>query len=354
MAYTQGLCSAIQVNMNDIAGTNAPALRREKTGMVDALMSEYNRAGFTAQVVPTDGKFRAVQINYQNQACDGDVVTSCASNCTPEVTPEPKQSLITEFNCLKYKMSFDENEMRKLCEADTVWVGQTIMNAMNAINVALDKALLTQWGTEVPNSPFLLDNGECETGSLSVPLFNTNGQVNPMSWAYIKHIFEQTGYNGVPIMVGGGSLDLFAKANQIACCNTNYGMDMGRIMSESFYYADRFANSILGDGDGKAFAVLAQGSNQLITWNKYLGDYAKRNDSFEHGTVVDPFTGMVYDLKTNYDDCAEKWFVELAVNWNLFQVPNGSCTCPGGPTAIQSGFLVTDCSTGGDIACPTV
>lgn len=352
MAYTQGLCSAIQVNMNDIAGTNAPALRREKTGMVDALMSEYNRAGFTAQVVPTDGKFRAVQINYQNQACDDDVVSSCVSNCTPEVTPEPKQSLITEFSCLKYKMSFDENEMRKLCEADTVWVGQTIMNAMNAINVALDKALLTYISNNTGG--IVLDDGNCSTSPLQVPLFNTNGQVNPMSWAYIKHLFEQTGYNGVPIMVGGGSLDLFAKANQIACCNTNYGMDMGRIMSESFYYADRFANTILGNGDGKSFAVLAQGANQLITWNKYLGDYAKRNDSFEHGTVVDPFTGMVYDLKTNYDDCAEKWFVELAVNWNLFQVPNAVCGSCKDESDYVGSFLVTDCSAGGDITCPTV
>ncbi len=32
MAYTQGLCSAIQVNLNDVAGTNAPALARQKVG----------------------------------------------------------------------------------------------------------------------------------------------------------------------------------------------------------------------------------------------------------------------------------------------------------------------------------
>jgi len=346
MAYTEGLCSALQVNLNDIAGTNAPALRREKTGMVDALMSDYNRAGFTAQVVPTDGKFRAVQINYQNQACDADVTTSCASNCTPEVTPEPKQALITEFSCIKYKMSFDENEMRKLCEADTVWVGQTIMGAMNAVNVALDKALLTI--IQGNQGGFIGDDGDCNGSPLSVPLFNANGQLNPMSWAYIKHIFEQTGYNGVPIMVGGGSLELWAKANQIACCNTNYGMDMGRILSESFYYSDRFANSIIGNGDGKSFAVLAQGGNQLITWNKYLGDYAKRNDSFEHGTIVDPFTGMVYDLKTNYDDCAEKWYVEIGINYNLFQLPGGSCN----GCSTYGNFIVEDCSAGGDIVCP--
>lgn len=346
MAYTQGLCSAIQVNLNDIAGTNAPALRREKVGMVDALMSEANRSGFTAQVVPTDGKFKAVQINYQNQACDDNVTTSCDSNCTPEVTPEPKQALITEFNCLKYKMSFDENEMRKLCEADTVWVGQTIMNSMNAIDVALDKALLSYYQTNYGS--YINDAGECVENNIDVPLFNTSGQVNPMSWAYLKHLYENLGMAGMPIMVGGGTIDLWAKAQSIACCNTNYGMDMSRIVGESMFFTDRFASSIFENGDGKSFAMFAPGTYQLITWNKYLGDYAKRNDSFEHGTVVNPFTGMLYDLKTNYDDCTEKWYVELALNYAPFMMPFGYCSC----ATVNGATMVTDCSTGGDVSCP--
>jgi hypothetical protein len=346
MAYTEGLCSAIQVNLNDIAGSNAPALRRDKVGMVDALMSEANRSGFTAQVVPTNGKFRAVQINYQNQACDSDVVTSCASNCTPEVAPEPKEALITEFNCLKYKMTFDENEMRKLCEADTVWVGQTIMNAMNAVNIALDKALLTAYNAQA--GKWIDDSGSPQAAPINVPLFNASGQVNPMSWAYIKHIYENWGLSGLPFIVGGGSIDLWAKAQSIACCNTNYGMDLGRGVGETMFYTDRFSSSILGDGDGTGAAFFAPGTVQLITWNKYLGDYAKRNDSFEHGTVVDPFSGLLYDLKTNYDDCTENWYIELALNYAPFFMPEGFCAGPG----VNGTTLIKDCSAGGDVSCP--
>ena len=341
MPYTEGLCSAIQVNLNDIAGSNAPALRREKVGYVDALMSDANRAGFTAQIVPTNGKFRTVQINYQTQLCDDAVSTSCTPNCTPEVEPAPSEALITEFNCLKYKMGFDENEMRKLCEADSVWVGQTIMNAMNAVNVALDKALLAGVG----NSYYLNDEGTCTAGNLQVPLFNTSGQVNPMSWAYIKHIYEQTGANGIPFLIGGGSIDLFAKATQMACCNTNYGMDMSNWMSDAYYYYDRFLNSL----EGPTYTyMLAPGTRQLVLWNKYVGDYAKRNDSFEHGTIVDPFTGLVYDLKTNYDDCTEKWYVEIGLNYHHWAIPGGACACQD-----YTGLtLVEDCSAGAAIACP--
>lgn len=343
MAYTQGLCSAIQVNLNEIAGSNAPALRREKVGYVDAIMSDANRAGFTAQIVPTNGKFRTVQINYQVQLCDDGVSTSCDVNCTPDVIPAPSEQLITEFNCLKYKMSFDENEMRKLCEADSVWVGQTIMNAMNGINVALDKALLASiYGPD--GSRYLTDNGTCTAGNLEVPMFLTSGQPNPMAWAYIKHIYEQTGANGVPLLIGSSSIDLFAKATQMACCNTNFGMDLSNWMGDAYYYTDRFISPVIDPNLG---ILLAPGTRQLVLWNKYVGDYAKRNDSFEHGTIVDPFTGLLYDLKTNYDDCAEKWYVEISLNYHHFIVPTGGCACPdyNGLTFIEN------CSTSSALDC---
>lgn len=330
MAYTQGLCSAIQVNLNEIAGSNAPALSRQKVGMIDGLMSAQNRNGFTAQVVPTNGKYRAVQINYIGQACDSDVVTSCAPNCTPEVEPEPLQKLITEFNCAKYKMGFDEAEMRKLCEADSVWVGQNIMRAMNAINVSVDKAIIS-----------LVDN--FSTTPNDIPLFTTAGFPNPMAWPQVISRIELAGHSGAPIIVGGSSSELYAKAQAIACCNTVAGMDLAAMSGNAFYYFDPQINSIISPTN---FYGWTPGAVQMITWNKYLGEYAKRDSSFEHGTIVDPFTGLVYDLKTSYDDCTEKWYVELALNWNIFDMPGAFCI------ADDNGIYgFNDCSTG-PIACP--
>ena len=339
MAYTEGLCSAIQVNLNDIAGVNAPALARQRVGMIDGLMSAQNRNGFTAEVVPTNGKFRAVQINYIGQACDGDVATDCAVNCTPDVTPEPAQQLITEFQCAKYKMAFDENEMRKLCEADNVWVGQNIMRAMNAINVNVDKALIAYIEANYGD----LANG---SSALNIPYFMSNGFPNPMAWAQILSSFDAMGLSGAPIIVGGQTTDLYAKAQSIACCNTNAGMDVSQGAGTAFFYSDPFINSI--DAATTAYAW-APGTWQMITWNKYLGDYAKRSDGFEHGTIVDPFTGLVYDLKTSYDDCTEKWYVELGLNWQVIQTPFAYCV----NEDVNGSIKITDCSAG-PVACPEV
>lgn len=332
MAYTQGLCSALQVNLNDIAGVNAPALNRQKVGYLDALMSEMNRMNMTATVVPSDGKFKSVQVNYQSQACDGDVNDSCTPNCVSDVTPEPKSVNITEFSCAKYKMAFAEDDMRKICEADSVWAGQNIMRAMNAINVFVDKALITLQST---NFGTFADG----SSSQSIPLFNaTTNAPNPMSWAAIRHFYDATSAAGSPLIIGGGSIDLFAKAQQIACCNSTAGMDLARMTGDGYFFNDVNVNTIL---DPTEFIVLAPGAVQLITWNKYLGDYAKRNDSFEHGTIVDPFTGLVYDLKTSYDDCAEKWFIELSLNWHLFFIPTPSFCADAG---INQTFKFIDCS----------
>ena len=340
MAYTQGLCSALQVNLNDIAGINAPALNRQKVGYLDALMSEMNRMNMTATMVPSDGKFKSVQVNYQGQACDDDVVTTCTPNCTPEVTPEPRSVNITEFSCAKYKMSFSEDEMRKLCEADSIWVGQNIMRAMNAINVSVDKALLSIQST---NFGSFADG----SGIQNLPLFNaTTNAPNPMAWAAIRHFYDQLGASGSPLIIGGGSIDLFAKAQQIACCNSTAGMDLARMTGDGYFFNDINVNSIL---DPTEFIVLAPGAVQLITWNKYLGDYAKRNDSFEHGTIVDPFTGLVYDLKTSYDDCTEKWYVELSLNWTPFFIPyNTFCS----NSDVNMTLKFADCSAS-PIGCPT-
>jgi hypothetical protein len=338
MAYTQGLCSKLQVNLNDVAGMNSPSLKRQKVGYVDALMSEINRSQMTAQMVPTNGKFQQVQVNWVAQACEDLVDTTCTLNCTPDIDPAPKETIISSFNCLKYKMGFDENEMRKLCEADNLWVGQNIMNAMNAINVSLEKALLAGQAS----------NFGCDMNGVEehdVPLFTTGGTPNAMAWAYVKHIYEEMGAMGTPLLVGGGNFDLFAKAQQIACCNAG-GMDLSRMTGDAFFYHSPSASSVWGS---TKFAALAPGAVQLITWNKYVGDYAKRNDSFEHGTIVDPFTGLVYDLKTNYDDCSEKWFVELSLNYHQFFVPQSS-SC--GQTCINGTLSFNDCSENTGITCP--
>lgn len=339
MAYTQGLCSRAQLSIINVMGNNAPSIARQKTGGVDGLMSNANRAGFLQNQINTDGKTKIVQINWQPQACDSDVVTTCTPNCTPTITPEPKEDLISSFLCAKYPMTFSETEMRKMCQGtDEAFIATNIYRAMNAINVSVDKAILAL---------LLAGVGETAGGAaeLSIPLFTAAGTPNPMAYAQILNEFEALGASGSPILVGGQMFDLYAKAQQIACCNSTAGIDLSQIQANGYFYSDPSINSV---DDPTTTIGWLPGAAQLVTWNKYVGEYAVMDKTFEHGTIVDPITGLKYDLKRHYDDCAETWFVELSLNWRLWMMPKSSLCANADSNLI---LKMVDCSAG-VVPCP--
>lgn len=336
MAFTEGLCQKLQTSLNSVAGQNAPALKRDRVGYVDALMSEENRAGFEAIPVPSNGKYRAVQIDYIQRGTDADVNLTCSNSCDTEQEVAPKQSIFEVENCLETKgLRFQEDEMRKLCEADSLYVSNVLMSQMNAINTALDKQLLALQSTNFGN---FADGTQLKQIKLFEPTTNSPRSI---AAAQIRHEYDLVGASGAPMIIGSGNFDLYAKTQQIACCNSTTGTDMAR-WTDYMYFNDRFVESEIG---ANHFVVLAPGAVQLVTWNKYLGDYAKRNDVFEHGTITDPFTGLTYDLKVHYDDCADVWSIKMFLNWGLFFIPSNAFKTGDVNEGVNYTFDFEDCST---------
>jgi len=336
MAFTQGLCAKLQADLINVAGQNAPSLKRDRVGYLDALMSAENRAGVEMIPVPTNGKFRQVQVNYHTRGTESEVNLTCSNDCTTSVERTPLEAIITIDNCIETKgLLFQEDEMRKLCEGDQVWVSSVIMSQMNAVNVALNKQLLALQSANFGS----FGDG---TNFKQVQLFdNTTNASRAIAAAQIRHQYDLVGASGAPIMIGGGNLDLFAKVNQIACCNSNTGTDLSRWVDYQ-YYNDRFVDSEIGTNE---FVVLAPGAVQLVTWNKYVGEYAKRNDVFEHGTITDPFTGLTYDLKVHYDDCADSWKIKLQLHWALFFIPSNAFAAGDANEEVNYTFHFGDCSS---------
>ena len=335
-AFTQGLCSKLQQDLNNVAGSNAPALKRDRTGYLDAVVSEENKSGVEMIQVPTNGKYRAVQINYIQRGTTDDVNLTCSQTCEGSIEKAPFETVVNITNCIETKgLVFNEDQMRKLCEPDSVYVSNVIMSQMNAVNVALNKQMLALQASSFGN----FADG---TNLKSVQLFeNTTNAARAIATAQIRHEYEKTGAVGAPLMIGGGNLDLFAKVQQIACCNSTTGTDLARWV-DYMYYNDRFVDTEIGANE---FIVLAPGAVQLVTWNKYVGSYAKRNDVFEHGTITDPFTGLTYDLKVHYDDCADQWVIKFLLNWELFFIPANAFAASDDLSGVNYSFHFEDCST---------
>ena len=204
---------------------------------------------------------------------------------------------------------------------------------MNAVNTALNKDLLAKQalnfgnfadGTNVKSLKLLEDGTNASRG---------------IATAQMRHEYDKASASGAPIIVAGGNFDLYAKMNQIACCN-DLGIDLSRWTDYQYFY-DRFVDAQVGTND---MIVLAPGAVQLVTWNKYVGEYAKRNDVFEHGTLTDPFTGLTYDIKINYDDCKDRWTIQFGLYFKLVHLPSNAFAADDDLNGVNYTFHWTDCS----------
>jgi|TARA_R100000479_G_scaffold84485_2_gene40946 hypothetical protein len=344
-AFTKGLCQKLQTTLNRTAGENAPSMKRDRVGYLEALLSDANTAGIEQIPVETNGKNRMVQIDYIQRGTGGSVTNGSFENmpslsCDGGTEVTPKEQIVEVKNLAKSAgLDFYESEMRKLCEGDDVWVSNVLMSQMNSVNVELNKYLLAQ---QALNFGKFADG----TAKKDIKLFEdtTNAQ-RGIATAKMRHEYDKAAASGAPIIVAGGNFDLYAKMNQIACCN-ELGADLARWTDYQYYY-DRFVDAQVGANE---MIMFAPGAVQLVTWNAYVGDYAKRNDVFEHGTLTDPFTGLTYDIKIHYDDCKDKWSIQFGVHFEVVYLPADGFGQSDDLNGVNYTFNFGDCST--IEACP--
>lgn len=319
--WTNCICPSLQASLNEVAGNNAPALRRDRVGLVEALMSPANKAGFEAiPIDPKNGKEKSVRVNYYQRLTEDTVNESLTDTCDSGTEHAPLCDTITLTKALETdNLVFDEDNMRKLCaplgETDEVWRSRIIMAQMNALLTKLNKNL---------HALLKINKGTFMDGSTikNIQLFNTFGDdgagARQFAIANILNEFEEAGLAGTPMVIGSGDLNLYYKALGIGSVNL-YGADLSKLNGETAYFYDRFVPSVWGVNE---FVALAPGVAQLLTWNRYVGEYAKKTPTFEHGTIVDPFTGLTFDLKMHYDDCKDTYYLKLQLVYDLWTVPD--------------------------------
>lgn len=311
--FTEGLCEKVQQSLNSVAA-DAPSLKRTQIGYTQALTSNANMQGIEkVQVDQGNGKKRTVRLKYIQRAGDeSEVMEADITDCSTEVERSP---LDVDVDLTAYLRSpglkFRESEMRKLCESDSSYMKTVVDGELDLVSRVLNKKLLA-----LQAANFGTFNGG-DTFKSVVLLKGNNGAPNYKGESDIIESFEDLDVKGRPIVVGGGNLSQYVRQVGIGCCNTD-GINLSQAGNLDFY-KDRFAESILGDN---AFIGLVPGMVQLLTWNKYKGEYAKESKTFSHGTIIDPVTGIEYDMKWHYDDCADFYSLFFGVTYGLHFIPD--------------------------------
>jgi hypothetical protein len=318
ITFTQGLCERVQTSLIELFGGNAPQLKRTPVGYLQALTSPQNTAG--TQQVPVDpgnGKFRKVRIKFLQRGTSSDITTNPPTGCATELEKEPfeHEQYITKYIGTK-GLKFTEDEMRKLCEPDSDFMAAVVNGEMNALAIELDKALIavqaTHFGEFVPYQSI---------GYKEVPLLvnaTVAGQVgsNYYGESLIKEDIAALESGARPLVIGQGALAHYANLAKIGCCN-----DLGQDLSQSGemdFFRDKHVPEALGTDH---FIALIPGYVQLLTWNKYVGTYRKENDKFSKSTIVDPYTGITFDMKWVYNDCDEYYFLQIGLWYDIYFLP---------------------------------
>lgn len=316
--FTTGLCIAIQDSLNNILGSKSPSLKRTQVGYLQALVSPQNTAGVTQVPIPTNGKNRKVRITYIQRGTASDLSSTEEADCAAEVFPTQLEDDIEVTRMLRTKwFGFNEDDMRKICQADSDFRGEVMNSKIDAFMVELDKKLIAlqaaNFGEFNPATAYNTPK--------NVALINSAGTgMNYIGEANMEAEFQAIDIADKPIVIGAGNLNLYAKMAQIGCCN-DLGQNLGAAGRFDYFY-DRFAETILG---ANHFIGLVPGYVQLLTWNKYVGTYRKSvENSYVHDTIIDPFTGIQLDMKWKYDDCTEQYKVMLKLYYDLWFIPTDS------------------------------
>lgn len=318
--FTNCACPCIQQSLNDVHGRNTTALRRDKVGLVSFLLSPENTAGVEMiQVDSGKGKRKCVTLNWYQKMCESSINASCTDDCSTGDDDVPYCEDIEVDYCFEAAKNFDEDDMRRICaplgERDQDWIA-SIMNGMfNAMNIYLDKQILA---LALANVGVFMDGSTIK----AIQLFNTinSDAIGPRTRAIANIIdeFDQAALLGKPNIIGANEVAKWARMITYGTANAA-GQDVGAMADEFNFFYDRFLEGVFGANE---FLAIAPGVAHLLFWHKYVGDYQKANDVFEHSTITDPVTGITYDYKMHYNDCTDTYNMKLQLNYDFWVLPD--------------------------------
>lgn len=341
------ICPAILLAYKEANSTNQIANLTDPTGLLDALHDPANVAATTQEVLGLDGQNghpKQVRIWRKQRQVNTDTnsTKSCPASGT-EKTPFEDVVTVSQYREIIIKVS--ESAIRGLCDEYSqlktvpgarigdinanqgpLKVMAEILNEINldfnalrrAINLDLLTSFATRYGKWVggnntKNFP-VYRSTDAAAGSVGSPVLDGFNK-------FVQEIKRST-YNGTPIVVGEGIFDLANMALNYGCCN-NGGTDFGKMNANAIFKFYRDVDITTGTGNADGIFAFMPGAAQFVSYNEYVGKFARPIGTVERGTIADPFTpGLNYDMRVFVDECGEHYNIAIGLHFDLYAAPN--------------------------------
>ncbi len=311
-------CITLQQDLNDLAGNNFPAYKREATGFLDSLVSTENTTGIPEplRVDAGDGKRKQVIVRYLTPGLLSEVSNTDTNICTNEGIEEVHNTLLKDVDRFRRSpvLTFTKDELRNLCEGPSEHRANVVATKMSSVFRSINQDLIALANTGV-GSFF----GAVAAGK-QINLLAKEGLVSaadPNGEFVVREDMANLGIMGRPIVVGAGKVAQYSHLAGIGCCN-QYGQQIDQ-MSNWAYYRDQDLGSITGNADD--FLAYAPGALQMIKWNLNKGEFEMNDTRSVESTIIDPVTGIELDYDMYYDRCDKVYKMYFYLNYGLFVLP---------------------------------
>lgn len=320
---------------------------------------QFNQNITETDMGPEPGKSRTLKISYYAPVCDDDG-TGSESICDSGTKIAPKQAFFTLSQTTAsavYTLAKDDiryvdgaytfSDHAKAQVASVLPTVRGKLAASVAAILAANVGVLPD-GNSVRKLPFL---------------DKTNGAANPMGLWEIERYFQDGGFSN-PFVVGGSDVFQWKKAVEIGGINDR-GQNVAQMGMTNAYYDNRI-NTAFADTSVEHVLAFDPQVLKFISFSKNAGIfstdiqnidaidaiYQRGGTNYIEGVMVDPMTGLLWDLNVYYDTCTSEWNFQWKLTWDIFFLPPMVCNEQGVngvfhfTTCVQN---ITECPDGSPI-----
>lgn len=343
-----GFCPALLLDINDVAGGNAPDRRLQIAGFLSMLFCCQDSLSSPLQVGTNNGHRRTVTVKYRPRPLPSAVQSE--DNCDVDLIPSYSEWNIPALTHKQISFFLDDDIVRQYCVDASAMkeLGRTtVMNEVyglvishaNALMKAINQDLVAKQATEFGVNVTTNDDGGSIINISNSPgtSFNLNNGI-----IQIMRDIQENEICGAPCIVGGGLFAAYDQTQALLCCN-QAGLNMANAGMPRFFF-DKDTQSIWG---ANSIGLFAPGSVKFLPFDRYVGPAfaGQKGTSFftnigfpvnEFGCNLDQcLSDLRIDVQLKYIDCPQNidingvstpvgrgWLVILSKQYALWTQPD--------------------------------
>ena len=284
------------------------------------------------------GKKRQVKLNYFPMLCDVEGDCDTQNLCTTGTVVEPKQVFFDIDRCISSKVyAINKDDIRQIDYNTWDFNGVAMEIIMHTLP-DLRRAMAIEWETLLYSMAGIHPNGSYEERiTVTDP---ATGIINPMGRVRMDRIYNDAGFDR-PYVLGGGEVYNWKAMRAIGGLNAG-GFYTNQTDTTNVYYDNGLGDQILGGLNGHIVTI----DPQVFKYVYYLENagifrtdmasiedlsklYRNVTGGYLEGVIIDPVTGIPWDLYVRYNECDGQWNFHFKHRYNFFQMPDITCTRQG-------------------------